>query len=82
MIISQSDPLFVIVNDVINDDLVKLVTSSHAFVLAHSPKKIMSYPEIVQVAQFMVKGKSLSLVRKVSNARTSYSSVTISVAEL
>lgn len=65
-IISQTDPLLVIINDKINDDLVKLLKSSHAFVLCKTDKKIFAYPQLVQFAQYRIDGQEYSLIRRVS----------------
>lgn len=64
--VSQTDPLLVILNDNINDDIVKFISSSCGLLICRTNKNILSYPEIVQVAQCTVNGTSYSLLRKVS----------------
>lgn len=65
-IISQTDPLLVVINDKINDDLVKLLKSSHAFVLCKTDKKILTYPQLVEFSQYSIEGEDYSLIRRVS----------------
>lgn len=65
ILISQTEPMYIIMNNRITEDCVKLLTSSHAFLLAQTDKNILSYPQITQVVQLFVNGVSYSLLRKV-----------------
>lgn len=64
ILISQTDPMLVIINDKANEDCIKLLTSSHTFLLARTDENVLASPDLVQVAQFSVKGASYSLLRK------------------
>lgn len=64
-IVSQSDPLLVVMNGHINDDLAKFLINSHAFALCKTDDKISKYPEIVEFAHFIIDNVQYSLIRKV-----------------
>ncbi|EEZ97866.2 fatty acid synthase [Tribolium castaneum] len=59
-----SYPFFVVLNDTINDEVAKLTSSSHGFLLVRSSKQILAYPQIAQVAQFSVNGVEYSILRR------------------
>lgn len=63
--IQESLPLLIVYDNIIRDDVVSLVTSSHAFLLVRTDKNILSHPQIVQVAQFNIGNISYSIIRKV-----------------
>ncbi|KAB0802399.1 hypothetical protein PPYR_04585 [Photinus pyralis] len=80
VLISQTDPMLVIINDKVNEDCVKLVTSSHAFLLARTGGSNMTSADLVEVAQFSVLGESYSLLRK--SAKVDASIITVDSASL
>lgn len=63
--ITQNDPLLIVINDYITDEAVKTVSGSNAFLLLKSDKNILSYPELVEVAQHRIGGELYSILRKV-----------------
>lgn len=65
IIVQQSYPLLLILNDVAGENILRLVALSHAFLLTKTDKTILSQPEVIQVAQFSVGDASYSLLRKV-----------------
>ncbi|KAJ8967373.1 hypothetical protein NQ314_002933 [Rhamnusium bicolor] len=71
IVIQQSYPLLLVVNDVANEEILKLVSSSHAFLLSRTDKTILSQTGVIQVAQFTVDDVSYSLLKKVNNSPVS-----------
>ncbi|KAF5305398.1 hypothetical protein FQR65_LT07724 [Abscondita terminalis] len=65
ILISQTEPLLVIINANATDDCIKLLTSSQAFLLARTDSATLSCPDIVVVAQFSFKNTSYSLYKQV-----------------
>lgn len=47
------------------EDLIKIVSSSSAFVVARTHKSIVSSSEIVEVAQYDVNGVAYSIIKQV-----------------
>ncbi|KAJ8980787.1 hypothetical protein NQ317_004788 [Molorchus minor] len=85
IVVQQSYPLLLVVNDVAKQDILKLVASSHAFLLSKTDKSILSNPNIIQVAQFAVGDISYSILRKINNLPVSIIQVkgdTLSVKDL
>ncbi|KAJ8922067.1 hypothetical protein NQ315_008708 [Exocentrus adspersus] len=85
MIVQQSCPLLLIVNDVAGEEVLKLVASSHAFLLTKTDKSLLSEPNIIQVAQFSVDDVSYSILRRINSSPVSIVNVkgdTLSVKDL
>ncbi|XP_018570431.1 fatty acid synthase-like [Anoplophora glabripennis] len=85
IIVQQSYPLLLILNDVAGEDVLKLVALSHAFLLTKTDKALLSQPEIIQVGQFNVNNTSYSILRRVNTSPVSVINVkgdTLSVKDL
>lgn len=63
--ITQNDPLLIVVNDYITEDAAKTVVGSNAFLLLKSDKNVLSYPGLIEVAQHRIGAELYSVLRKV-----------------
>lgn len=71
VVVQNAYPLLIISNNTINEDLAKVVSSSHAFLLIKSDKSLLSYPKIVSIANFVYNNQSYSLLRKANETDVS-----------
>lgn len=66
VLMTQNDPLLIVTNDYITEEAVRTIVGSQGFLLIKTDKNILSYPEIVEVAQHRIGAELYSIVRKVS----------------
>ncbi|KAK4881873.1 hypothetical protein RN001_005192 [Aquatica leii] len=64
ILITQTEPMLVIINDKVTEDCAKLLTSSHAFLLAHTNTSDLFLSDLVAVAQFTFQNTSYSLYKQ------------------
>lgn len=65
VVVQTAYPLLIIKNGPISEELAKIISSSHAFLLAKTDKNILSHPDVVEVANFTHQGQKYSILRKV-----------------
>ncbi|KAJ8961709.1 hypothetical protein NQ318_021309 [Aromia moschata] len=85
IVIQESYPVLLVINDVANENVLKLIESSHAFLLCKTDKSILSQVDVIQVAQFTVDNVSYSILRKVNNTPVAVVNVkgdTLSIKDL
>ncbi|CAG9765257.1 unnamed protein product [Ceutorhynchus assimilis] len=68
VVVQTAYPLLIIHNGSINDEIAKVVSSSHAFSLVKTDKNILSYPSIITVASFTYQGQEYSILRKANTS--------------
>ncbi|RZB84952.1 fatty acid synthase, partial [Asbolus verrucosus] len=85
IVVQHTHPLLVILNDIVKEDLIKVIASSHAFLLTRTDKSALNYPQIVQIAQFTVDNISYSILHQIKTVQPSIVTVkgdTLSIKDL
>ncbi|KAF5286879.1 hypothetical protein FQA39_LY00412 [Lamprigera yunnana] len=78
ILISQTEPMLIILNNKVNEDCIKLLTSSHALLLGRSDINTSSCTDLVTIAQFSYQNTSYSLYKQNSQVLPTFVKVTTS----
>lgn len=70
--LTQNDPVLIVTNSYINEDAAKAVAGSKAFLLLKTDKNILSYPEVVEIAQHRIGTDLYSIIGKSCNVEPLY----------
>ncbi|XP_066247499.1 fatty acid synthase-like [Euwallacea similis] len=68
VVVHKAYPHLIIHNGPINDELAKIVSSSHAFLIVMTDKNILSNSTIVEVSSFLVNGKKYSILKRANES--------------
>lgn len=69
MIIQNAYPFLLVLNDTPNESILKLISSTHGFLLARTSKSALSNPQIIKIANFVVNGVDYSIYRRISKSK-------------
>ncbi|KAL1508883.1 hypothetical protein ABEB36_003705 [Hypothenemus hampei] len=64
IVVQSAYPLLIVQNAPLSEEVAKIVSYSHAFLLVKTDKNVLSYSNIVEVMNFSCKGQSYSVLRK------------------